>query len=162
MPRILNANEIMFTAFEPLQTNRFVMNVEGVPSYLIKKATAPGVEMGEIKLDHINVYRKIKGKAEWRDLELALYAPISPSGQQAVMEWVRLHHESVTGRDGYSDMYKKDLSLELFGPVGDVVSEWIVKGAFIKNATFGDLDFATSEAVELTMTIGCDFCILNY
>jgi len=162
MPRILNANEIMFTAFEPLQTNRFVMNIEGVPSYLIKKADAPGVTLNEIKLDHMNVYRKIKGKAEWRDMALALYAPISPSGQQAVMEWVRLHHESVTGRDGYSDMYKKDLSLELFGPVGDVVSEWIIKGAFIKEATFGNLDFATSEAVELTLSIGMDYCILNF
>ena len=162
MPRILNPNEIMFTAFEPLQTNRFVFNIEGIPSYLIKKATAPSVELGEIKLDHMNVYRKIKGKADWKDLELSLYAPISPSGQQAVMEWVRLHHESMTGRDGYSDMYKKDLSLELFGPVGDVVSEWIIKGSFIKNASFGNLDFATSEALEITMTIGMDYAILNY
>ncbi len=64
-----------------------------------------------LKLDHINVYRKIKGKAEWRDMSLSLYNPISPSGQQAVIEWVRLHHESVTGRDGYSDFYKKDLNL---------------------------------------------------
>lgn len=162
MPRILNPNEIMFTAFEPLQTNRFVMSIEGIPSYLIKKASTPSVELGEIKLDHMNVYRKIKGKADWKDLELSLYAPISPSGQQAVMEWVRLHHESMTGRDGYSDMYKKDLSLELFGPVGDVVSEWIVKGAFIKSTSFGNLDFATSEALEITMTIGMDFCILNF
>jgi hypothetical protein len=162
MPRILNPNEIMFTAFEPLQTNRFVMNIEGIPAYIIKKATAPSVELGEIKLDHMNVYRKIKGKADWKDMELALYAPITPSGQQAVMEWVRLHHESMTGRDGYSDMYKKDLSLELFGPVGDVVSEWIVKGAFVKAAAFGNFDFATSEAVELTLTIGMDYCILNW
>ena len=162
MPRILNPNEIMFTAFEPLQTNRFVFNIEGIPSYLIKKATAPSVELGEIKLDHMNVYRKIKGKADWKDLELSLYAPISPSGQQAVMEWVRLHHESMTGRDGYSDMYKKDLSLELFGPVGDVVSEWIIKGAFVKSAAFGNLDFATSEALEITMTIGMDYCINNF
>ena len=152
----------MFTAFEPLQTNRFVFSIEGIPSYLIKKATAPSVELGEIKLDHMNVYRKIKGKADWKDLELSLYAPISPSGQQATMEWVRLHHESMTGRDGYSDMYKKDLSLELFGPVGDVVSEWIIKGAFIKSAAFGNLDFTTSEALEITMTIGMDYCILNY
>jgi hypothetical protein len=47
------------------------------------------------------------------------------------MEWVRLHHESVTGRDGYSDFYKKDLTFNVLGPVGDVVSEWIIKGAMI-------------------------------
>ena len=106
MGRVLDPNEIMFSAFEPMLTNRFIMYIDGIPSYTIKKVTAPGVELGEIKLDHINVYRKIKGKAEWKDMTLSLYAPVSPSGQQSVMEWVRLHHESVTGRDGYSDFYK--------------------------------------------------------
>jgi hypothetical protein len=110
---VLDPNEIMFTAFEPTVSNRFVMYIDGIPSYMIKKADAPGVTLNEIKLDHINVYRKIKGKAEWRDMTLALYNPVSPSGQQAVMEWVRLHHESVTGRDGYSDFYKKDLNLSI-------------------------------------------------
>jgi len=162
MGRVLDPNEIMMTAFEPLQTNRFVMYIDGIPSFLIKKADAPGVTMGEIKLDHINVYRKIKAKAEWRDMSLSLYAPISPSGQQAVMEWVRLHHESATGRDGYSDFYKKDLSLCIIDPVGAVVSEWIIKGAFIKEATFGNFDWATAEAIELTLSIGMDYCILNF
>jgi DNA-directed RNA polymerase subunit beta' len=39
------------------------------------------------------------------------------------MEWVRLSHESVSGRDGYSDFYKKDLVLNCLGPVGDIVEE---------------------------------------
>lgn len=162
MPRILNPNEIMFTAFEPLQTHRFVFNIEGIPAYLVKKATAPGVSTTPIKLDHINTYRKIAGRYEWRDMELALYAPIAPSGQQAVMEWMRLHYESTTGRAGYSDMYKKDLSLELIGPVGDVVSEWIVKGALIQASNFGELDFSNAAALEITLTISCDYVILNF
>ena len=159
---VLDPNEIMFTAFEPTVSNRFVMYIDGIPSYMIKKADAPGVTLNEIKLDHINVYRKIKGKAEWRDMSLSLYNPVSPSGQQAVMEWVRLHHESVTGRDGYSDFYKKDLNLSILGPVGDVVSEWIIKGAFIKETTFGNYDWSTSDATELTISIGMDYCVLNY
>ncbi len=39
------------------------------------------------------------------------------------MEWIRLGHESVTGRDGYSDFYKKDLTVNVLGPVGDKVEE---------------------------------------
>jgi hypothetical protein len=75
------------------------------------------------------VYRKVKGKTTWSDLTMTLFDPITPSGAQAVMEWVRLHHESVTGRDGYSDFYKKDLTIDILGPVGDIVSEWVIKGA---------------------------------
>ena len=89
---VLNPNEIMFTAYEPKVQNRFIMYIDGIPSYLIKKASAPSVNFTEIKLDHINVYRKLKGKAEWQDMTLELYDPITPSGAQAVMEWVRLSH----------------------------------------------------------------------
>jgi hypothetical protein len=79
------------------------------------------------------------------------------------MEWVRLHHESVTGRDGYSDFYKKRLSIEVLGPVGDIVSEWIIVGAFIKDANFGDYNWDTeNQAVNITMTGGMDYCVLNY
>jgi hypothetical protein len=62
------------------------------------------------------------------------------------MEWARLAHESVTGRDGYSDFYKKDLRMNILGPVGDVVGEWIIKGAFVKSANFGEYDWSSGEA----------------
>ena len=159
---VLDPNEIMFTAFEPKVQNRFIMYIEGVPAYLIKSATAPGFEAGEIILDHINVYRKVKGKVRWNDMTLNLYDPVTPSGAQAVMEWARLAHESVTGRDGYSDFYKKDITLDILGPVGDVIGEWIVKGAYVKTANFGEYDWANDSAINLNVTIAMDYCILNF
>ena len=160
---ILNSNEIFFTQFEPKVANRFIMYVDGVPSFMIKGISAVGFDQGEIKLNHINVYRKIKGRMQWNDLTMTLFDPITPSGAQAVMEWVRLHHESVTGRDGYSDFYKKDVTIDILGPVGDIVSEWVIKGAFIKNANFGDYNWDTdASATNLTVTLGMDYCILNF
>ena len=159
---VLSPNEIMFTAFEPKVQNRFIMYIDGIPSYLIKSATAPGFEAGEIILDHINVYRKVKGKVKWNDMTLSLYDPVTPSGAQAVMEWARLAHESVTGRDGYSDFYKKTLTLDILGPVGDVVGEWIINGAYSKTATFGEYDWANEAAINLSITIAMDYCVLNF
>jgi len=160
---IISPNEIFFTAFEPKVKNRFIMYVDGIPSYTIKKIGAVGVTMDEIILNHINVYRKIKGKAIWGDMNMTLYDPVTPSGEQAVMEWIRLSHESVTGRDGYSDFYKKDLTLSELGPVGDVVGEWIIKGAFIKTANFGDGDYQQGDSYKnISVTLAMDYCILNY
>jgi hypothetical protein len=159
---ILTADEIFFTAFEPKVQNRFIMYVDGIPAYIIKGVNGLGFEQGEIILNHINVYRKVKGKLRWNDVTLTLFDPITPSGAQAVMEWVRLHHESVTGRDGYSDFYKKDLNLSILGPVGDVVSEWIIKGAFVKTSNFGSYDWSNQDAITIEVGIGMDYCILNY
>ena len=159
---VLSPTEIFFTAFEPKQQNRFVMYIDGVPSFMVKGVGAVNVNQNPIKLNHINVQRYVKGRTEWQTIQFTLFDPITPSGAQAVMEWVRLHHESVTGRDGYSDFYKKDLTFNVIGPVGDVVSEWIIKGALITNATFGAYSFDSDGAVEIQMTVQPDYCILNF
>ena len=160
---VLDPNEIFFTAFEPKQQNRFLMLVDGVPSYFIKGVGAISLTQGEVVLNHINVYRKVKGKTTWGNVQLTLHDPISPSGTQTIMEWVRLHHESVTGRDGYSDFYKKDVTLNILGPVGDVVSEWVLKGCFIVDANFGDYNWDNENAAQsITMTLAPDYCVLNY
>lgn len=159
---VLDPNEIFFTAFEPKVQNRFIMYIDGIPSYLIKKAASPSVSFTDVKLDHINVYRKLKGKAEWADMSLNLYDPITPSGAQAVMEWVRLGHESVTGRNGYSDFYKKDLTLNTLGPVGDIVGEWIIKGAYVKSVNFGEYDWSNDQYISIDLTVAMDYCVLNF
>jgi len=159
---ILDSNEIFFTAFEPKQQNRFILYIDGIPSYTIRKMGAISLTQGSVELNHINVQRFVKGKTKWNTIGFTLFDPITPSGAQAVMEWVRLHHESVTGRDGYSDFYKKDLTVNIIGPPGDVVSEWIIKGALITEANFGDLDWDGEGVTELTFTVQPDYCILNF
>ena len=139
------------------------MLVDGVPSYFIKGVGAISLTQGEVTLNHINVYRKVKGKTTWGNVQLTLHDPVSPSGTQTIMEWVRLHHESVTGRDGYSDFYKKDVTLNVLGPVGDIVSEWVLKGCFIVDANFGDYSWDTENTAQsITMTLSPDYCVLNY
>ena len=159
---ITSANDMMFTTFEPKLQNRFLMDIGGVPGYLIKKISRPSITFGEVVLDHINVKRKIKGKANWDNITCDLYDPVTPSGAQAVMEWIRLSHESVTGRDGYSDFYKKNIHIRTLGPVGDVVEEWILKGAYCQQANFGDMDWTSDTPANIGMTIVMDFAILNY
>ena len=158
----LGQSDIMFQAFEPKVQNRFIMEIDGIPGFMIKNVTAPSFTDEEVKLDHINTYRKIRGKRNWENMDMTLYDPITPSGAQAVMDWARLSYESVTGRAGYSDFYKKQLFLKVLGPVGDIVSEWQIEGAFIVNMAQGSFDWSSSEAAELTITVAMDYCVLNY
>ena len=110
----------------------------------------------------MNVSRYVAGKGTWQAIEMTLYDPIVPSAAQAVMEWVRLSHESVTGRDGYADFYKKNIKINTLGPVGDKVEEWELKGAFITTANFGDLSFDDITPVEISLTVRYDYAILQF
>ena len=158
----LAPDQIMFTPFEPKTKNRFIMYIEGIPAYLIRAMNRPSIEFEEIVLDHINVKRYVKGIAAWQPIEITLYDPVVPSAAQAVLEWIRLGHESVTGRDGYSDFYKKDVTFNLLGPVGDVVEEWVLKGTYIQSANFGDMDYSVSEPAEISLTLQYDYAILQF
>lgn len=162
MANLVSEQELFFTAFEPKMTNRFILYMDGIPSYLVKKVARPTLTQEAKPIDHINVQRYVKGKSTWGKMSLTLYDPIVPSGAQAVMEWVRLHHESVTGRDGYLEFYKKDLTLNILGPVGDKVEEWIIKGAQITSANFGDMDWSQDNVVEFQIEIQPDYCVLNF
>lgn len=160
---ILDSNEIFYTAFEPVQKNRFIVYIDGFPAWMVKSMGAITGKQGTVTLNHINVEHYVKGKTKWDPIDFTLHHPITPQGSTALMEWVRLHHESVTGRDGYSDFYKKDLTLNLLGPSGDVVSEWIIKQAFITSYNFGDFSYDTIDtANEIKFTVQPTYCILNF
>ncbi len=162
MAEVLEFNDMFYTNFEPKMKNRYIMEIDGIASYLIKAANRPSITFEPVVLDHINVKRKLKGKGEWQDVEVTLYDPIVPSGAQQVMEWVRTSHESITGRDGYADFYKKDIDIYMLGPVGDKIENWKLKGAFINSAVFNDLDWSSNDPSEITLTLSYDYAILEY
>ena len=160
----ISQNDLFLNAFdwEPKYTNRFIMYIDGIPSYLIKAAARPSMTNGEIVLDHINVDRKVKGKTRWQDVSITLYDPIVPSGAQAVIDWIRLHHESLTGRDGYSTQYKKNITFHSLSPTGEKIEEWTLKGAFILDSNFGQMDWGTEDAVTIELTLKYDYAVLEY
>jgi hypothetical protein len=162
MPEILEFDKIFYKNFEPKLSNRFIMEINGIESYIIKTASRPTFTSEVVELDHINVKRKIKGKSTWDDVNITLYDPIVPSGAQQVMEWIRTSHESLTGRDGYAAFYKKDVTFYILGPVGDKVEQWTLKGAFITQANFGDLDWSSNDPVAIELTLSYDYAILEF
>jgi hypothetical protein len=162
MANIVAENEMFYNSFEPKMQNRFIMYMDGVPSYIVRATSRPVMQQQAKQLPHINLMRYVKGRSVWQPIQLTLYDPIVPSAAQAVMEWIRLGHESVTGRDGYADFYKKDIVLNALGPVGDKVEEWIGKGSFITDANFGQMDWNSDEPMTAQITIQSDYWVLNY
>lgn len=150
------------TSWEPKKQHQFIMSINDIPAYLIKSSAKPSFTNGEIALDHINTQRYVKGKSVWNSIAVTLYDAIVPSGAQSVMEWMRLHHESATGRDGYSTFYKKLVTLHQLSPLGEVVEEWKLNGAYILDSNFGSLDWSTEDVVMIEMTLRYDWALLNF
>ena len=149
-------------AWEPVKAHQFIMSMGDVPAFLIKSSAKPSIANGEITLDHINVQRYVKGKSVWNTIAVSLYDAIMPSGAQAVMDWIRMHHESATGRDGYSSYYKKLVTLRQLSPLGEVIEEWKLNGTYIVDANFGTLDWSSEEVVNIELTLRYDWALLSF
>jgi hypothetical protein len=162
MAEILDFDKMFTTNFEPKMKNRYIMEWDGVPGYMVKAAARPSIQFEKVTLDHINIKRQLQGKGEWQDITVTLYDPIVPSAAQSVMDWVRLGHESITGRRGYADFYKKDIDFYMLGPVGDKVEQWKLKGAFITSANFGDVSFDSNDPATIELTLTYDYAILEF
>ena len=150
------------SAFEPKRKNRFVLMVEGLDAYIVKTFVRPTMTTDSIEVPFINSRRYLAGLTKFGTMALTLNDPIAPSGAQQVMEWVRLHFESVSGRSGYADFYKRDAQLKLLDPIGTTVELWDLKGLLITEVNFGELTYENAELAEITLTCQVDQAVLQF
>ena len=162
MAETLSVAEMIPNKFEPKRKNRWVFAIEGIDAFLMKTASRPTYQTQETTLGFINSTRYLAGKTTFGDIQVTIYDPIAPSGSQQVMEWIRTHFESVSGRAGYADFYKRDCQLKMLDPVGTVVELWDIKGAFLTNVSYNDLSYDDDAPQEISMTLRFDNCVLQY
>ena len=151
--------------YEPLRKNRWLMRFPadlGIQEWWLKSAKRPTIKQTDVSIDFLNSKTHVLGKYEWENIQVTFRDAIGPSTSQAIMEWVRLGTESVTGRQGYAAGYKRDVELEMLDPNGVVVSKWILKNAFLTDVSFGDLDYSSDDLMEINATIVYDYAILAY
>ena len=163
MAQTLSVTEMLPAKFTPMMKRQFVFAIEGIDAFLVKTAARPEITTEEVTINWINSTRYVAGKTTFGTLAVTLHDPIAPSGAQQVMEWIRLCFESVSGRAGYPDFYKRDIQLKMLDPVGTVIQLWDIKGAFCTTAGFGDLSYdSTSDMAEISLTLRFDNCVMQY
>jgi hypothetical protein len=151
--------------YEPKKQNRFILRFPsslGINEWFVISASRPKIEIGEVEIPFLNTSTWVAGRFKWSSIDVKFKDPIGPSAAQALMEWVRLHAESVTGRMGYAAGYKKDIELEMLDPTGVVVEKWILQGSFLTNVDFSSLEYSSEDIAEINATIRMDRCILVY
>jgi len=163
MAETLSVTDMLPNKFEPKRGYRWVLAIEGIDSFLVNSTKRPDAQIGKSTINWINSYRNISnGKVVWGNISVELHDPIAPSGAQQVMEWIRTHMESVSGRAGYADFYKRDLQLKMLDPIGTVIELWDIKGAFISSATFGNLSYGSDDMLKVSLTLEVDNCVLQF
>jgi len=148
--------------YEPLRKNRFILRFPdelGIQEWWVSTTSRPKYTSEETEIPFLNTSTYVVGRFKWDSISVTFRDPIGPSATQALMEWVRLHSESVTGRQGYAAGYKKDVHLEMLDPTGVVVQKWILEQTMLVDADFGGLDYNSSDLADITATLRFDRAI---
>lgn len=151
--------------YEPKRQNRFILRFDsslGINEWFVESAKRPSIKIGSTPIEFLNTSTYVAGRFTWDPITVKFRDPIGPSASQALMEWVRLHAESVTGRMGYAAGYKRDVDLEMLDPTGVVVEKWILQKCMITSADFGNLAYNSEALADISVTLQMDRCILVY
>ena len=162
MAETLSVTSMLANKFEPKRKFRWIMQIEGIDAFLLKSAARPSANTEAITIDWLNVKRYLAGKMEWQPISVVLHDAIAPSGAQQIWEWVRLSSETVSGRSGYADFYKRDIALKLLDPLGTAVEHWDIKGAWITECNMGELSYDSNDTADITISIKYDNAVLQW
>jgi hypothetical protein len=151
--------------YEPLRKNRWLLRFPAdlrIQEWWLQSASRPSIKQEGKAIQFLNTETYVVGRYTWDEIQVTLRDPIGPSASQAIMEWVRLHSESVTGRQGYAVSYKRDIVIELLDPTGVAISQWICKNCIPLTVSFGDLAYDDDGLATIDITIRPDYCILSF
>ena len=151
--------------YEPKRQNRFILRFPsslGINEWFVESTARPHITINPTEIQFLNTSTFVAGRFNWQTIPVTFRDPIGPSAAQALMEWVRLHAESVTGRMGYAAGYKKDIDLEMLDPTGVAVEKWILQGTFLTDVNFDSLGYSDDNLATISATLRPDRCVLVY
>jgi len=143
---------------------RFLVDIEpysarSIHGGFVKTAKRPGWEVDEQELNFLNARTWIAGKHSYTEIEV-VYIDAGVEEIGALIEWVgKLSNinNSVSFEMGTSFRdYGASVSIRSFDGCGNEMETWTVENAWPKTVDFGELDYSSSEEMNITVTLRYD------
>ena len=150
--------------YEPKRINRFFAEFAdelGIEVWKVQKFKRPSMKINTVPIKYMNETNYVSGFYTWDTMAITFLDPIGPSTSQQLMEWVRLHAESLTGRMGYKAGSAKNILLKAVDPTGVEVEKWFLEQCIITSIDFGENDYGSDELTNITLEVQPYRCILN-
>jgi len=128
----------------------------------VSDVTRPKVSFEEMTIDVYNSKVKLAGKYSFENLTLTMRDDASGNVTKLVGQQIQKQFdfmEQASARSGID--YKFQMNIEILdGGNGSfeaaVLERWEVYGAYVQNADYGDLNYATNEPATVALTIAFD------
>lgn len=125
----------------------------------------PKLSYDEVELHRYNSKIWVAGKHTFEPVTLTVEDDISGTASKVVQEQLQKQQYLIGAEGQYlasaaeGSLYKFATYLDHLDGNDQVVEEWALEGSWVQNVDWGSLDYSSSEAVLITLTLRYDHAI---
>ena len=168
---------------EPKRSYRFVLEINGIEKWTVKRVKRPDFTMSEIAHEYINHKFWYPGRVDWSPINVTLVDPVKPDNTGVLLGIImgsgyRLptsttptmtpNKKAATDSIGMVTLYglgtgyppgqAGTTALEtMLGDEAGYIERWDLVNPWIKSVEFGDYSYSDDSIIDLSMTIRYDF-----
>ena len=153
--------------FEPQRVFNWVLILPGVgdPELIklsVEKVQLPRLSTAVMHMRYMNEDVKVSGGASVDSNSIVCRDFVDRAVLKQLNDWMAQVHDPVTGKIGYASEYKKQATIQLIDPKGEVKRSVTAKGVWPSSISFSDLDYNTDTGeVKVTLTLQVDKYTMN-
>ena len=161
---------------DPKRGFRFRVQITGLSGdgfiWYAKKATKPQISFTEASHQYLNHTYYWPARTEWNEVDITFVDPVDPDLAGSMADLLEAAGYSIpagaTDPSDFASMSKrgstealKSVIIEQVNEEGDALEKWTLNNAWVKEITFGDLDYSSDDLTELTMKLRYDWASLE-
>lgn len=148
--------------FEPQRVFNWVLILPGIedPELIrlsIERVQMPKLSTAVMHLRYMNEDVKVSGGASVDANTIVCRDFVDRRVLATLNTWMAQVHDPETGKIGYASEYKKQGTIQLLDPHGDVMRSVTAAGVWPSSMSFSDLDYTTDNGeVKITLVLQVD------
>jgi hypothetical protein len=159
-------------SIEPKRKFRWIMGFNGIPYWLLKKASRPTVTVTEAEHVFLNYKFYFPGRVEYDEMSVTIADPLHPDASKTLMKL--LDNSGYVTPDGINlespKTITKKAAVEAVGgklfmaqldAKGEIVEEWAFWNPWIKSVNFDEADYESDDLINLEVTFRYDWATVS-
>jgi hypothetical protein len=155
-------------SIEPKRKFRWIMGFNGIPYWLLKKASRPTISVTEAEHVFLNYKFYFPGRVEYDEMSVTIADPLHPDASATMMNLLKSSGyvtPDAINLDNPATMTKKaaveavggKLFMAQLDHAGEIVEEWSFWNPWIKSVNFDEADYESDDLINLEVTFRYDW-----
>ena len=162
---------------EPKRKFKFILNIAGIPAYVVKTTDRPSVTIGEAQHEFLVHNFYFPGRVSWNEISINLVDPIDPDVSKRLLDLVKNagyvspsdfspspsdpnYQRKSLGKSSFIDQIGQ-VTIDTLNTAGETIETWKLNNVWVKSVTYNQMSYADEGLIELGLQLRYDWAELD-